>query len=122
MVTGFSLTLGYIYSGDQEITMEQLHEITRKVGRGQKIFFDKCVEYGLEEDLICGCKLSKLLEKYKDLSTDDGTCNLLEWGVLQSCYGSSGHRNIREQICRAFGVLVLDECYKKGYSVSFEIT
>ena len=120
MVTGFSLTQGYCYAGDQEITIKQLHDIAKEVGKNQKAFYCKCLEYGLKEDLDGG-KLSDLLAKYKYLPTEDGTCEFVEWGVLQSCYGGSGCRFAREIICRAFGVLVLDACYKKGYSVSFTI-
>lgn len=135
MVTGFSITQGYIYTSSQEITMEKLFEICKKVGQDQHHFIMKCLEYGLDENLQCGCKLSELTAKYMDLPTKDGTCTFhmpmkmpsgddLEGMVLQSAYAGNGstHRMVREQICRAFGILVLDECYKQGYSVNFSIT
>lgn len=134
MVTGFSLEPGYIYTKEQEISVEQLQEIAKQIGKDQQKFYRKCLEYGLKEDLStvhqehakeqpCTCKLSALVKTYENLPTEDGTCNFTETGVEQSSYAGNGsqHRMNREQICRAFAILVLDECYKKGYSVSFTI-
>jgi hypothetical protein len=135
MVSGFSLTPGYIYTKEQEISVKQLQVIASQVGKDQQKFYRKCIEYGLQEDLSsvhkeyageqpCTCKLGELLKVYEHLPTKDGTCNFTEWGILQSTYAGNGsqHRLNREQICRAFAMLVLDECYKKGYSVSFTIS
>lgn len=135
MVSGFNLEPGYVYTDSQEITVKQLQEIAKQVGKNQKKFYEKCIEYGLQEDLSkvhqehageqpCTCKLSELVKHYENLPTEDLTCYFTEFGVEQSACAGNGsqHRLNREQICRAFGVLVLDECYKRGYSVSFGIT
>ena len=135
MVASFNLEPGYIYTKSQEITVDQLQEIAKKVGKDSQSFYRKCLEYGLKEDLStvhqeyageqpCTCKLSALLKTYENLPTEDLTCYFTEWGVQQSACAGNGsqHRMNREQICRAFGILVLEECYRKGYSASFTIT
>jgi hypothetical protein len=121
MVSGFTLSPGYVYTHGQEMTPKDIQELAKSVTSDE--LYNKCLDYGLEENLSCGCKLSELVNTYKKLPTEDLTCIFTEHGVLQSaCAGNgSDHRMNREKICRAFGVLVLDKAYKSNKSVSFEI-
>jgi hypothetical protein len=123
LVTRFRLEPGYVFTREQEISPEQLQRITKEIGTKTDLIYKKCLEYGLKEKLPCGCSLSKLVERYKEIPTEDGFCYYTEYGVEQSAFSDNGqkHRMVREQMCRAFFMFVLDECYKKGYSVSFEI-
>jgi hypothetical protein len=121
MGTSFLIEPGYIFTHSQEISRAQLQEIAKSIS--QEALYAKCVEYGLKEDLPCSCKLSELIARYKEIPTEDGFCTFEEDGIDQDAFSGNGpeHRMVREQMCRAFGILVLDECYKRGYSVSFII-
>jgi len=123
LVTGFRLVPGYVFKYSQEMSPKQLQKIAKEIGKKTPLIYQKCQEYGLTETLSCGCKLSELVKRYTEIPTDDGFCYYTEDGVEQSAYSGSGnkHRMVREQMCRAFAMLVLDECYKKGYSVCFII-
>lgn len=121
MVTTFSLEPGYAFSDDNKATPEMIQEIAKSITVEQ--LKAKCAEYGLTE-LKCqeGCKLEDFLEKYRDLPTEDLTCRFFEGGVFQSAASETGHREETEIIRRAFGILVLDACYKKKLAVSFVIS
>jgi len=110
-----------VYTHEQEMTSKDIQELAKSVTSDE--LYNKCLDYGLEENLSCGCKLSELVNMYKKLPTEDLTCIFTEHGVLQSACAGNGydHRMNREKICRAFGVLVLDKAYKNNKSVSFEI-
>lgn len=119
MVTTFSLEPGYVF--EVKTTPEMIQEITKTITVEQlKV---KCAEYGLTE-IICehDCRLDDYLEKYRKIPTDDLTCTFYENGVMQSASGGTEDRNVKEIIRRAFGILVLDACYKKHLSVSFIIS
>lgn len=121
MVTSFILEPGYAFGEENRATTaEMIQEIAKSITIEQ--LKAKCAEYGLIE-VKCreGCKLEEFLEKYKSLPTDDLTCRFTKDGVLQSATSGTGHREETEIIRRAFGILVLNECYKRKLSVSFII-
>lgn len=121
MVTTFSLEPGYAFGEENKATPEMIQEIAKSITVEQ--IKAKCAEYGLIK-MNCqeGCTLDEFLEKYQNLPTDDLTCRFFEDGVLQSASSGTGHREETEIIRRAFGILVLDACYKKHLAVSFIIS
>lgn len=120
MVTSFMLEPGYSFEDKNQATPEMIQEIAKTITVEQ--LKSKCTEYGLEY-ISCqqGCTIDEFLEQYKSIPTEDLTCIFVPDGVLQSASSGHGHRREREIICRAFGILVLNECYKKGLAVSFII-
>lgn len=96
MVTGFQIQPGYIFTNSQEISLRELQKIASAIS--QKELYNKCEEYGLKEDLPCGCKLSELLARYENLPTEDGFCTFEEDGISQSAFSGNGnkHRMVRE--------------------------
>ena len=120
MVTFFLLEPGYAYSEENGATPEMIQEIARTVTVEQ--LREKCAEYGLTEiECTEGYKLDDFLEVYRNLPTDDLTCTFTDYGVSQSASGGGHERDVKEIIRRAFGILVLDECYKRKLAVSFII-
>ena len=132
MVTTFTLQKGYVHCKEQELTNDEFEMLVK--GITQKQLRDKCIEYGLTEDLPCTCKLSKLLAKYKHLPTDDLTCyfsyadefdkdneHSLEINQDACMMNGSEHTLVRHIICKAFAILVLDAAYKQNKSLSFTI-
>ncbi len=121
MVTTFSLEPGY--SGYMEnITPEMIQEISKTITIEQ--LKNKCTGYGLDiskfdED---GIQIKEYIEIYRNIPTDDLSCRFYENGVIQSASGGGESRKIKEIIRCAFGILVLDACYKKHLSVSFRIS
>lgn len=120
MVTSFTLEPGYAYSESAEATPETIQEIAKSITVER--LKAKCAEYGLIE-IRCdrGCTLDEFLERYRTLPTKDLTCRFVAEGVMQSATSGTGHRVETEIIRRAFGILVLDECFKRGLAVSFVI-
>lgn len=121
MVTSFLLTPGYAFGRDNKATPEMIQEIAKSITIEQ--LKAKCSEYGLTE-LRCSsdCNLDNFIEKYRNISTDDLTCRFVPEGVLQSASSGTGHRDETEIIRRAFGILVLNECFKRKLAVSFIIS
>ena len=121
MVTTFSLEPGYAFGDENRATPEIIQEIAKSITIEQ--LSAKCAEYGLIK-LNCdeGSTLDEFFDKYKKLPTDDLTCRFFEDGVLQMASSGTGHRKDTEIIRRAFGILVLDACYKKKLAVSFIIS
>jgi hypothetical protein len=123
MVTGFIISPGYAPSDREKATPEIIQNIAKSITT--KAFKDKCIEYGLKDDFGRGqgCQLDDFINRYKSLPTkEDMTCNFIDIGIMQSATGGSGHRNERETICRAFSILVVDECFKRGLSVCLDIS
>jgi hypothetical protein len=116
MVTGFVIEKGYAYDG--KISNEDLLEIVKSVTVSE--LYLKAQEFGLLQSQ----KTVKLCYNYETLPTEDLTCYFTydEHGdieIRQSCSGGGIHRVYREIICRAFGILVLEKAFKKGYAVNF---
>lgn len=120
MVTSFLLEPGYAPSKAEEATPEMIQEIAKTISIDR--LREKCSEYGLTKiECSQGCTLDTFLDIYKSLPTKDLTCRFTPEGILQTSSSGTGHRGETEIIRRAFGILVLDECYKRGLAVSFII-
>lgn len=121
MVTSFMLNPGYAFGNENKATPKMIQEIAKIITIEQlKV---KCAEYGLTE-INCSydCKLDHFIEKYRNIPTDDLTCRFTSEGVFQSASSGTGHRDETEIIRRAFGILVLNECFKRKLAVNFIIS
>lgn len=123
MVTGFHIDIvkGYASYAEADIGIEKLIEIAKLITYGK--FYDKCKEYGVPDVFDCGkgCTLDKFIRAYEVLPTQDSTCTFTDTGIMQMACGGNAHRQEREQIRKAFAILVVNECFKQGYCVSLII-
>lgn len=119
-MTGFYLSVGYDCFG--KTAFEAIRDVAN--GITSEALKAKALEYGCPEADGAGTPIDEYIAKGLTYETSrDGS--MLEWYIAQYASGGGAmggtSRQMKEAIRRAFGMLVLDECYKRGLSVSFEI-
>lgn len=123
MVTGFVIEKGYSVKGI--ISNEQLIELVKSIRL--EAILAKAWDFANLYMSWDNDYAWELIQDFKDLPTKDLTCYFIykdddetkDVQVNMSCSGYGDHRIYREVICRAFGFLVLEEAFKKGYAMNF---
>jgi hypothetical protein len=120
MSTTFLLKPGYNSGfGCNATSVDNIIEVCKSISMDD--IKEKALEYGAplvdSEDV----DLDEYIKKYESLPSDDLTCYFEDDGVYQVASGGDDFRTIKEIVRRAFAMLVLEECYKRKYSVSFII-
>ena len=113
-MTGFSLTPGYPFSNCNVCDVSDILEVAKSISLLQ--LRKKAIEYGVSKEFI-----DEYVASYRKIPSDDLTIQLISECILQTASGINPSRDIKEKMRRAFGILVLDECYRRGWSVSFTI-
>lgn len=115
-MTEFYLYPGYIFKNSQKINTKKILEIAQNIPLSE--LKKKSIEYGVSERYI-----DEYIELYKIIPSQDFTIREAKYdeGIVQCASGSDPERSIKEQIRRAFCILVLDECFKKGFSICLTI-
>ena len=114
-MTAFYLLQGYCHSEKERISTEELLNIAN--GISLESLREKAIEYGVPAGV-----LGEYVEKYRAIPSKDLTVTISDrTGLCQMASGGDPCRTIKEKMRKAFGILVLDECYKRGKSVNFEI-
>jgi hypothetical protein len=122
MATGFYLTPGYAYSEANSATAESIMDIARTIPLDR--LRAKCVEYGLENAVDeTGSTLDDYVAAYKELPSKDLTVYFSHEkdAVCMMASGGRRSREIKEMVRRAFSILVLDACFKRGLAVNLNI-
>jgi hypothetical protein len=57
------------------------------------------------------------VEAYRHLPTEDLTCQFTSDGVTQWASGGGDCRRAKEVMRKAFAILVLEDCFKQGFTV-----
>jgi hypothetical protein len=114
-MTSFHLVPGYAFSEKQGCTVSDILHVIKNISLVQ--LREKCLDYGISEDCV-----DEYVKSYVKIPSDDLTIHVVEdKEIVQSASGGDPCRSIKEQVRKALAILVLDECYKKGWSVSFDI-
>jgi len=113
-MTGFHLIPGYAHSEKQACSVSDILNVVKSISLVQ--LREKCLEYGVSEDCV-----DEYVKSYVKIPSDDSTIWIGDKDIIQLASGRPPSRDIKEQVRKALAILVLDECYKKGWSVSFHI-
>ena len=117
-MTGFYLSLGYCSRSKDRCSIDDIVKVCRNISLEK--FMNKCIEYGVRENVVM-----EYIEKYKTIPSDDATIFInyddRHGDIMQLASGYEESRYIKEKVRKAFGILVLDECYKRGWNINFII-
>jgi hypothetical protein len=119
MATYFSVIPGYAWG--EPTTPEQILDAARSVS--MEALRAKCIEYGLENMVDeTGSGLDDYIKCYESIPSSDLTIRADENGIFSVASGGDISRVMKERIRRAFMILVVDECFRRGLSVHLGIT
>ena len=114
MATGFHLEPGYAWSSRQKCSFDDIVKVIKSISMPD--FRRKCLEYGVPEAVV-----DNYIGKYSKIPSDDATISIESNCIMQLASGGGSSRDVKEQVRKALAILVLDECYRRGWSVSFAI-
>lgn len=113
-MTSFHLFPGYAQSERQKCSISDILSVVKSISLLR--LREKGLEYGVSESCI-----DEYVKSYSRIPSDDLTIYEEGEQVVQLASGGYPSRDTKEQMRKALAILVLDECYKRGWSVSFEI-
>lgn len=113
-MTSFHLVPGYAFSEKQGCTISDILHVIENISLVQ--LREKCLDYGISEDCV-----DEYVKSYVKIPSGDLTIRVEDEVIVQFASGGNPCRTIKEQVRKALAILVLDECYKRGWSVSFSI-
>ena len=115
-MTSYHLSPGYSNHG--KCKLSQIVAVARSISKHKLrgTFRAKCLEYGVPESVV-----DDYIAGYVVIPSADSTITIRGEDLMQLASGGGSSRDIKENVRKAFGILVLDECYKRGLSVSFVI-
>jgi len=117
-MTGYHIKHGYSYN-NKDLTKELILEIARGISLiGLR---NKAIEYGvLETDGLY--YLQDYIDSYKQIPSKDATTTLIDkeddLQLMQLASAGGKSREMKEVVRKAFSILFIDECFRRGIAVS----